>query len=748
MSLHRTLGAIATSLLNLIAMKKLFALIAVLSFLTSAAQHSKVGILKGKVLTVNSAEPIPFVNIQITNNKTKVIATTSDWEGNYAFLKLDTGVIDVRFSYVGYEPKEIKSVKILPGKAIVLNIALSKGVNLREVVVQEYSRPLFEKDQTTVESTTARQNIEIMAVRSVSDIAKVAGNGVVSRDNGSSTNVRGQRSGSSVVYIDGVKVVGSTNLPKSAIEEVKVQTGGVSAQYENNVSYDQSELRITSDIPTKRHYNSKRVKVKKTKEELFFEQAEEVVYHENELYQEIADNPFESPLKTPLSTFSIDVDKASYANTRRFLNQGMFPPVNAVRIEEMINYFNYDYPQPEGEHPFSITTELTDCPWNKKRKLALIGIQGEKVEMDEAPPSNLVFLLDVSGSMGSPNKIGLLKKGLSLLIDKLRDEDRLAIVVYAGAAGLVLESTAGKHRKEIKKVLNKLEAGGSTAGGAGIQLAYKVAQRNFIENGNNRIILATDGDFNVGTSTQEALVKLIEKKRESGVFLSVLGLGSGNLQDYKMEQLANKGNGNYNYLDNILEAKKVLINEMGGTLYTIAKDVKVQAEFNPTQVKAYRLIGYVNRALADQDFNDDTKDAGELGSGHTVTVLYEIVPAGSLEKIMDVDELKYQKQEVAKAQHSDELLTVKFRYKKPKGTKSVLLTKVMENRPKALEESSNNLRFAAAVASFGMKLRKSESAKTMKFEQIVTLAKNAKGKDEEGYRSEFIKLVEMADLMK
>jgi Ca-activated chloride channel family protein len=425
----------------------------------------------------------------------------------------------------------------------------------------------------------------------------------------------------------------------------------------------------------------------------------------------------------------------------------MLPPPDAVRIEELINYFDYDYPQPAGEHPFSITTELTTCPWNPSLQLALIGIQGEVIDMDEAPKSNLVFLLDVSGSMGSPDKLGLLKKGLALLIDQLREEDRIAIVVYAGAAGVVLESTSGDKKGPIKGVLNRLSAGGSTAGGAGIELAYKIAEENFIKGGNNRILLATDGDFNVGTSSQEALVKLIEEKRESGVFLSVLGFGNGNLQDYKMEQIADKGNGNYSYIDNILEAKKVLVSEMGGTLFTIAKDVKVQAEFNPAKVKAYRLIGYVNRALAAEDFNDDKKDAGELGAGHTVTVLYEIVPVGSEEKIKDIDKLKYQKEKAVDSL-SDELLTVKFRYKKPEGKKSILMTKVMNEEVIELQNASHNLQFSAAVASFGMKLRGSESVKDMDFKDILEIAKMSKGLDENGYRAEFLKLVETAELIR
>jgi len=505
---------------------------------------------------------------------------------------------------------------------------------------------------------------------------------------GSRINVRGSRRGSNVTFIDGVKIIGST--------------------YEEPYPYP----------------------------------------NQGELYQEINDNDFKMANHTPLSTFSIDVDKASYANTRRYINDGHLPPVSAVRIEEMINYFNYDYPQPSDEHPFSITTEFSNCPWNDQRKLALIGIQGKTMDMAEAPKSNLVFLIDVSGSMGSYDKLGLLKEGFHLLIDQLREEDRVAIVVYAGAAGLVLPSTSGKNKDKIRNVLNSLGAGGSTAGGQGIKLAYHIAQKHFKKEGNNRVILATDGDFNVGVSDQKELVKLIEEEREKGVFLSVLGFGSGNLQDYKMEQIADKGNGNYNYIDNILEAKKVLVNEMSGTLFTIAKDVKVQAEFNPAKVKAYRLIGYVNRHLEDEDFNDDKKDAGELGAGHSVTVLYEIIPADSEEKIKDIDPLKYQKQSPNDEQFGEEILTVKFRYKEPDGKQSILLSKAMSDEKVELENASANLQFSAAVASFGMLLRGSESVDDLEFKDVAKMAKRSKGEDDEGYRSEFIRLVETAELLK
>jgi len=461
-----------------------------------------------------------------------------------------------------------------------------------------------------------------------------------------------------------------------------------------------------------------------------------------EQYARIVDNAFKLVMANPLSTFSIDVDRASYANMRRFLNNNQLPPPDAVRIEEMINYFVYDYPQPKGEDPFAVSMEVSRCPWNTEHQLALIGLQGLEIETEDLPPNNLVFLLDVSGSMNSPDKLPLLKSAMRLLIGQLRREDRVSIVVYAGAAGIVLEPTADKAK--ILEAINRLSAGGSTAGGAGIELAYRVARTSFIRRGNNRVILATDGDFNVGVSSDDALTRLIEQKRESGIFLSVLGFGTGNYQDSKMEKLADKGNGNYAYIDDILEAKKVLVTEMGGTLVTIAKDVKIQVEFNPAQVKAYRLIGYENRVLAKEDFDDDTKDAGELGAGHTVTALYELIPADSDEEVPVADNLKYQVTGLVK---SDDLMTVKLRYKKPDGDVSKLIVQSVKAVDIQFADPSENLRFAGAVAEMGMLLRDSEYKGSANYSQLLKRAKNSKGPDSEGYRAEFIRLVEKAQLL-
>lgn len=465
------------------------------------------------------------------------------------------------------------------------------------------------------------------------------------------------------------------------------------------------------------------------------------VMENTEQYDAIVEGGFKASLDQPLSTFSIDVDRASYANVRRFLNDGQLPPPDAVRIEELINYFSYDYPAPDGVDPFSVNMELAACPWNAEHQLVLIGLQGQKIATENLPPNNLTFLLDVSGSMNSSDKLPLLKAAMRLLVDQLRPQDRVSIVVYAGAAGIVLEPTANK--SAILAAIEKLDAGGSTAGGAGIELAYKTAQEAFIDGGNNRVVLATDGDFNVGVSSDEGLVKLIEEKRESGIFLSVLGFGTGNLKDSKMEKLANKGNGNYAYIDDVLEAKKVLVTEMGGTLVTIAKDVKIQVEFNPAEVKSYRLVGYENRMLNKEDFADDTKDAGELGAGHTVTALYELVPATSTETVPAVGELKYQTNAL---NPSDELMTVKLRYKAPDGDTSKLLSHAVKSTG-IQKAPSQNLRFAAAVAEFGQLLRDSEHKGTSSYASVLKRAREAKGVDLEGYRAEFIRLVEKAALL-
>ncbi len=462
-----------------------------------------------------------------------------------------------------------------------------------------------------------------------------------------------------------------------------------------------------------------------------------------EEYNHIVENDFVAVADDPLSTFSIDVDTASYSNTRRFLEKGSLPPADAVRIEELVNYFEYAYPEPEAGKPFTVVSEVGECPWRKGHRLVHIGIQGKHVQTDTIPPRNLVFLIDVSGSMAHPDKLPLLEKGLLMLADGLRENDRVAIVVYAGASGVVLEPTSDK--PAIKRALTRLRAGGGTAGAAGLELAYEVAQQNFQKGAINRVILATDGDFNVGPSSQGELVRLIEAKRRSGVFLSVLGFGWGNLNDAIMESIADHGNGNYAYIDSEREAKRVLVEQANATLVTIAKDVKIQIEFNPVQVESYRLIGYENRVLAHDDFNDDQKDAGEIGAGHSVTALYEIVPAGSGEAKRSIDPLRYQKGGgLSDAAATDELMTVKIRYKHPDGNESAKISFAVTDDDRSLSETTDDYRFSAAVASFGMLLRGSSHAGDASFGLVKKLGRSALGKDPRGDRREFLQLVQKA----
>jgi Ca-activated chloride channel family protein len=464
-----------------------------------------------------------------------------------------------------------------------------------------------------------------------------------------------------------------------------------------------------------------------------------------EEYGRINENPFLAVTAHPLSTFSIDVDRASYSNVRRMLLQGQAPPKDAVRIEELVNYFPYGYAEPRGDDPVAIHTEIAPAPWKPAHRLLRIGLQARRIDTRGLPASNLVFLLDVSGSMDEPNKLPLLKASLGLLVNTLRPQDRVAIVVYAGSAGLVLPSTPGDQKPAILEAIERLQAGGSTAGGAGIKRAYDEAVANFIRGGNNRVILATDGDFNVGVSSDGELVRLIEEKRRTGVFLTVLGFGQGNLKDAKMEQLADHGNGNYAYIDNLLEARKTLVHELGGTLFTVAKDVKIQVEFNPAHVRAYRLIGYENRLLAAEDFADDTKDAGEIGSGHSVTALYEIIPVG-VETDVTVrtpDSLRYQPvRPRPDATSGPELLFVKLRYKQPDGERSRLLTHaVLDASGRA---ASADFQFQTAVAEFGLLLRHSEHRGAASLRRVIEVAREAVGSDPDGYRAEFVRLAQAA----
>lgn len=485
---------------------------------------------------------------------------------------------------------------------------------------------------------------------------------------------------------------------------------------------------------------------------IYFSPHDGEYYEENfntESYNTINENGFKKTIGNSLSTFSIDVDNASYSNIRRFISYGQAPPKDAVRIEEMINYFDYRYPKPTGDDPFAIQMEISDCPWSTESKIVMIALQGKDIDYSKTDPSNLVFLVDVSGSMNSENRLPLVKKSLNYLVDNLRPEDKIAVVVYAGAAGLVLPSTPASQKEKIKEALNKLEAGGSTAGGEGIQLAYKVAAENFIEGGNNRVILCTDGDFNVGVSSDAEMTRLIEEKRESGVFITICGFGMGNYKDSKIEAISNNGNGNYYYIDQEKEAKKVFGADLKGTLFTIAKDVKIQVEFNPAKVEEYRLIGYENRLLNKEDFENDKKDAGELGAGHKVTAMYEVkLRKGNYEPTAPdtkkhTEDLKYQVTEIKPdAYYSDDILNLKLRYKKPDGDASMLIEKSVKDTQVPFSQTSDNFRFVCSVVEFGMLLRDSEYKGSATYEDAIKLALNARGTDANGYRDEFIKMMQ------
>ena len=466
-----------------------------------------------------------------------------------------------------------------------------------------------------------------------------------------------------------------------------------------------------------------------------------------ETYKEIKENSFVAVAQQPVTTFSADVDRAAYANVRRIIGYGQIPPKDAVRIEEMVNYFDYDYPAPEegSTSPLRVSPELAPAPWNPNHLLLRIGLQAKKIDLAKAPPSNIVFLIDVSGSMDEDNKLPLLKSSFKMLLGQLRPDDKIAIVTYANGTKVALPSTSVKDKEKIIKVLDNLYASGGTSGGKGIQLAYEQAQKSFIKNGNNRIILATDGDFNIGINNTTDLEKFIEKQRESGIYMSVLGFGIGNYRDDMAETIADKGNGNYAYIDNITEAKKVLVNELSGTLFAVAKDVKLQLEFNPKYVKEYKLIGYENRMLANEDFTNDKKDAGEIGAGHTVTALYELVPSDG--KV--AQSLRYQSQELNEKGKGNELGFLKIRYKDPKvkDAKSVEITEPLVFNKKALKETSADYRFAASVAEFGILLRGNSNKANATYNQVIELAEGAIGKDPEGYRKEFVRLVKSVKML-
>tara|TARA_R110002073_G_scaffold15953_1_gene62068 strand:- start:26064 stop:28136 length:2073 start_codon:yes stop_codon:yes gene_type:complete len=689
-------------------MKKLLIIFIGLACFSLASAQEKVvtGIVK------DNSGGLPGASVLI---KGTTDGTDTDFDGKYS-IKTRLGDVLV-FSYVGY-----KTVEKIVESSSIIDVTMEAGAVLDEIVVVAYGTS--RKASYTGSVTLVRTHSKSRKERAKHQVLHGEMNGILLN------SLNGQPGVSSQVIMRGASSLKGNKKPLFIVDGVVV-----SKREFKKLDYKSiNSLSVLKDEQATALYGSRGVNgvviinTKNGRNDL-----------NNESYNEIVENQYKSVESSPLSTFSIDVDKASYSNIRRMINNGQKVSNDAVKIEEMVNYFSYNYPQPKDEHPFSINTEIVKTPWNQKTRLVRIGLQGKTYIQDDLPASNLTFLLDVSGSMDSPNKLGLVKSCFRLLVNQLRKKDKVSIVVYAGAAGVVLEPTSGDKKEKILNALNKLEAGGSTAGGEGIKLAYKLAQENFKKRGNNRVIIATDGDFNVGASSDEAMEKLITEKRKSDVFLSVLGFGMGNYKDSKLETLADKGNGNHAYIDNMQEAQKVFGKEFGGTLYTIAKDVKIQIEFNPQNVAAYRLIGYENRLLNDEDFVDDTIDAGELGSGHTVTALYEILPIGiTSDLVQQPIDLKYTNTSIN--QYKDELFTVKFRYKKPREDTSIEMTRVVKNE---IQEASVDMNFASAIALFGMQLRGSKFHNKSKINDVIALAKKGKGSDVDGYRSEFIRLVKL-----
>ncbi|TDT44853.1 Ca-activated chloride channel family protein [Maribacter spongiicola] len=675
-----------------------------LFFLFSSMLLSSQQVKISGTVSDHVGDPMPGVNVM---EKGTTNGTQTDFDGHYAIIVSEGA--ELSFSYIG-----CKNLTVKIRESVVVNVSLEEDLQiLEEVVVSGYSI----QKRRHVTGSVAMVNMQ-------------------SPKSNISRALQGKVSG---VQIRGVGTVENKNVGTKVNSPLYIVDGvPIEKQYNSIVQSLKSE-----DIDSRKEMNTTEA------QNLYGQNAKHgcIVIHtvkgnyaieEDENYAQITENQFQNVAVNPLSTFSIDVDKAAYSNIRRFINNGRNIPVDAVKIEEMINYFDYDYQQPTDKHPFSVNTEVAQTPWNLDTKLVRIGLQGKEYLNEELPVSNLIFLIDVSGSMSAGNKLPLLKSAFKLLVNQLREKDRVSIVVYAGAAGVVLEPTSGNNKENIMSALNNLEACGSTAGGEGIQLAYKLAEKHFKKNGNNRVILATDGDFNVGLSSDKDMEDLIIEKRQSGVFLSVLGFGMGNYMDSKLETLADKGNGNHGYIDTMQEAQKLFGKEFGGTLFTIAKDVKLQVEFNPAKVKSYRLIGYENRLLADEDFIYDTKDAGELGSGHKVTALYEIIGTGVTSAYdKEIPALKYTNTS-SNTGFSDELFTVKFRYKKPDGNKSIELVHVHNANT---QEMSKDFQFTAAVALFGQQLRKSAFINKTTFNDVIELAENGRGQDKNGYRAEFIRLV-------
>ena len=639
-------------------------------------------VIQGKVLEEESKEPVIFGTVALFRDTVLLQQTETDFDGNYFFQQLTAGTYSVEFRYLGLETTLITDINLLSSTPVLVNAELApQGVMLEQVVVISYRVPLIEQDHTTQGGTITSQEIRALPTRNINGLAATTAG--LSQSNGDEVNVRGSRDAATNYYVDGVRVQGNlmpTTKTTAAPQTPAAKTPQAPAVPAASPTHD----------PTGADEFSQR----------------------NE-------NPYHNTAEEAFSTFGVDVDRAAYSIVRTMLNRGQMPPAEVVRTEEMINYFEYDYLRPEDEHPFAVHSELATCPWNAEHLLLSVALQGVDKRMDELPPSNLTFLLDVSGSMGRPNKLPLVKQSIEYLVERLRPEDRVSLVVYAGAAGVVLEPTLVAEKQKILDALTRLKSGGSTAGGAGIRLAYELAREYFIEDGNNRVILATDGDFNVGVNNVDELETLITEEKESGVFLTTLGFGMGNLKDNKLERLADKGNGMYAYIDTPEEARKVFGQELTGSLYTIAKDVKLQLEFSPDAVQSYRLIGYENRLLAKEDFDDDTKDAGEIGAGHSVTAIYEIVP-----QELDREDLLVGRLEL--------------RYKQPDEEQSQLMVHELSSDVRTAEAMSCNFRWATAIAAYSQVLQNSAHKGNADLKLVRTLAEASLGDDPYGIRQAFL----------
>ena len=637
------------------------------------------------------------------------------------------------------------TISSLQASTTGIQISPNREKAIEEVVALGYSKSKIAITSRRIGSATLENRPNVSVLNSIQGTAPgIVVNSSANTLNSSTIFIRGSKSSNKdrqPLYV--VNGVVSNENPFKTLNPNHIESMEVLKDASVTALYGNRGVNGVVIIKTKKLSRKERKaleKIQKVQDSINL--SKQIQQNNSEEYDAFVENPFELTKNQSVSTFSIDVDNAAYSNIRRMINSGEKVNKNAVRIEEMINYFKYSYPQPQNNQPFSINTEYSVSPWNPKHKLLKIGLQGKNIPMDKLPNSNFVFLIDVSGSMNEPNKLPLLKSSFKVLLDQLRPQDKVGIVVYAGSVGIILPPTSAKEKAKILNALENLQAGGSTAGGAGIELAYKLAQENFIKGGNNRVIIATDGDFNVGTSSTGDLGTLIEEKRKSGVFLTCLGFGMGNFKDNRMETLADKGNGNYAYIDNMQEANKFLGKEFAGSMYAIAKDVKIQIEFNPKFVKSYRLIGYENRKLRNEDFTNDKIDAGELGSGHTVTALYEVIPSNINSEFLPKDtDLKYTKN-TSDDNFGDELATVKFRYKKPDADTSSEIVQVVKNSDESISSASSDFKFASSVAWFGLVLRDSKLINLRDFTKIEELAKQGKNKDEEGYRSEFIRLVE------